>query len=82
MAEHWAVTSTSFDHLAATIQTSRLVVLVGDEVSSNRLHASLRVLPEFCTNKDAAASARLDARVVYHPIAFLKERSPALSARC
>jgi len=38
-------------------------------------------LDEFCTNKDAAASARLDARVVYHPIAFLKERSPALSAR-
>jgi transposase len=26
--------------------------------------------------------ARLDARVVYHPIAVLKERSPALSARC
>jgi hypothetical protein len=50
--------------------------------SSGRLHASQRVLPEFCTNKDAAASARLDARVVYHPIAFLKERSPALSARC
>jgi hypothetical protein len=39
-------------------------------------------LEEFCANKDAAASARLDARVVYDPIAFLKERSPALSARC
>jgi hypothetical protein len=55
---------------------------VGEEVSSSRFHVSQRVLPEFCTNKDAAASARLDARAVYHPIAFLKERSPALSARC
>ena len=33
---------------------------------------SQRVLPEFCTSKDAAASARLDTRVVYHPIASLR----------
>jgi len=50
-----------------------------------RAFANKAIKPEFeqfCTHKDAAASARLDARVGYHPIAYLKERSPALSARC
>jgi hypothetical protein len=59
------------------------LILSDDERSGGEFEPPSRksACSGFCTNKDLA-SARLDARVVYHSIAFLQERSPALSARC